>query len=93
MRAKHLEVVDEDVNQARAYQHPDDEIRDERVELLLRQHAGTPANPRQCQSITDEVPHEVHHSVPAQLERTERDNVRRDSRIRECHSRLLLLQY
>ena len=93
MSTKLGEVVNKYVNESGADQHPDDEIRDERVELLLGQYTGTPPDPRERQSISDKVADEVHHPVPAELEGTERDNVRWDSRIGERHSLLAFREY
>ena len=88
MRAVGRKVVHEDVRESRANQHPYDEIREQRIELLLRQHADSSANSRQHQLVPDEVAHQVHDTVPTQMKWSDRDDIRRDLRVRDRHSHL-----
>lgn len=79
-------AVNDHVYRPRADQHPDYRIGYEGIDLREgeRRPATTYANTRQ--RITDYITHDIHDSVPPNVQRPDVQDVRRDVRIRDGQS-------
>lgn len=74
-------AVDDHVYSARADEHPDHRIRYEGIDLRKGERRPTTTHANARQRVTDYVAHDIHDSVPPNVQRSDMQDVRRDVRI------------
>jgi hypothetical protein len=75
-------IVNEDVNEPSAHQHPDDEVADEGVDRALIEWNDAATHPPSRDPNSNDVSHDVHQTVPTQGERSDAEQLGRNPRIR-----------
>ena len=82
-------LVEDRVRQSGPGEHPHHEVADQRIEIVLRHRDHSASDARARDAIPDDVPDEVHDAVPADRDRADPHDLRRDVGIRDGHRRAL----